>query len=328
MTKTFTGVVQFANGSPAPGVRVRLFDKDVFTADDDLTVFEGVSADDGAFTVTYDPERDLDFADIYIPYLEFYYTHQDQMRTHRDYIQPFERVFRLPEFPPVKFIPSRHGLQFVNRFKGYWLPFSIAQMPDIPSVSSAYGLCGGMCATSYDLLLAGLSVPDRRKPPRRVSMLHQYLHRRQVDSLTMGKQVTRFLRWMTMADDAVQLRTAEEIKTVRDNLAHGVPTPIGMVYVSSQETWRIWENHQVLACDYEERDDGIYVQIYDPNYPRRDDVFVKCWPDGHGGLKCAQLMGNQTKHARGFFVMPYRPIVPPSVLIDASAAEEPPPQAS
>jgi 5-hydroxyisourate hydrolase-like protein (transthyretin family) len=321
MSQTFTGVIQYANGKPAKDVTVKLFDKDVIGEDDDLTVAAGVSDAEGVFTVTYQEDRELNFADIYLPYLEFAYAFNGRSATHRKYIQPFNRVFKLPEYPPVNFVPAENGFQFVNRFPGYWLPFSIPTIPDIPSVSAIYGLCGGMSATALDFLMAGMPIPQRRRRPGRITPLHQFLHRRQVDSLTMGKQVVRFIRWMALPDEAVQLRTAEAVKELKPRLDAGIPTPIGLVYISSKETWEIWQNHQVLAVNYTEEDGVIHIQVYEPNYPRRNDVFIKCWPDGRGGLLSAQLMGKKSKHVRGFFTMPYEPMKPPRILIDGSSEE-------
>ncbi len=321
MSQTFTGVIQYANGKPAKDVTVRQFDKDVLGDDDDLTVAAGVSDAEGVFTVAYQEDRELNFADIYLPYLAFSYEFNGRSATHRKYIQPFNRVFKLPEYPPVNFDPAENGFQFVNRFPGYWLPFSIPTIPDIPSVSNIYGLCGGMSATSLDFLMAGMPIPQRRRRPGRITPLHQFLHRRQVDSLTMGKQVVRFIRWMALPDEAVQLRTAEAVKELKTRLDAGIPTPIGLVYISSKETWEIWQNHQVLAVNYTEEDGVMHIQVYEPNYPRRNDVFIKCWPDGRGGLKSAQLMGEKSKHVRGFFTMPYEPMKPPRILLEESSDE-------
>jgi len=69
------------------------------------------------------------------------------------------------------------------------------------------------------------------------------------------------------------------------------------------------------------RDGGqIRIQIYDPNYPRRNDVVVISESDGDGGLKSGQYMGEKRKHARGFFVMPYTPVIPPEGLAELEEA--------
>ncbi len=324
MSQTFTGVVQFANGAPAANVSVRLFDADVLTEDDDLTVEPGVSDAKGVFAVQYDQSRDLDFADVFRPYLQFSYTHHGETRSHQADLQPNQRDYRLPEIPPVAFVPATHGFQYTNRYPGYWIPFSVQSVPDIPSVSNTYGLCGGMCATAMDFLLAGRPIPQRHRRPGRVTPLHRYIHTRQVDSLTAGTQVARFARWMSLPDTAVHRRTAEELKTLRQNLDNGVPTPIGMVYVSTKDTMQIWQNHQILACQYEDLGEGrIRILVYDPNYPRRNDVFVESWPDKEtGGVASVQRISKKDKVTRGYFVMPYEPMVPPAILDDDAASDD------
>ncbi|MCP4415022.1 MAG: hypothetical protein GY805_00265 [Chloroflexi bacterium] len=323
MSQTFTGVVQFANGTAAPNITVHLFDADTFSDDDDLTVAPGLSNEKGLFSLTFDKSRDLDFADIYRPYLQFSYIHHGKPHSHKADVQPNQRVYHLPDIASVNFIPATHGLQFVNRYPGYWLPFSVPSVPDIPSVSNIYGLCGGMCATSLDFLLTNRPIPQRRRRPGRITPLHRYIHRRQVDSLTRGSQVARFVRWMTLPDPAVHKRTADELSKLRANLDKGIPTPIGMVYISTKDTLQIWQNHQVLACSYVEGKNGrIRMLIYDPNFPRRNDVFVDSWPDRSGGYQSVQRIGKKEKTTRGYFVMPYQLIVPPAILDDDAASDE------
>lgn len=319
MAHQYEGTVQYANGQPIANVRVRLFDKDFGKdKDDDLTVREGRSSGNGRFTVTYDKNRSLDFADIYLPYLRFEYTLNNSERTHFAYIQPFKKTYQIPENPPLEFIPAKHGFQFVNRFPGFWIPFSIPSIPDIPPTSKddIYGLCGGMVATAYDFLLANRPIPKRRRRPGRAQPLHQYLHERQVDSLdTLGKQVVRFARWMALSDEAVQRRTRNEFAKLKQKLDDGNPAPIGLVYVKAQDTLQIWQNHQVLACNYEEQGGHIKIQLYDPNYPRTNDGHLLCQSDGKGGLLSTQKISpRREKHVRGFFVMPYTPVVPPADL--------------
>jgi hypothetical protein len=358
MAHDFTGRVLFANGRTARDVRVRVFDKDApGKGDDDLTFQEGVSDEQGKFTVRFEPSKYLDFrevdddstlsvlfdwtrdlpdlTDLYKPYLQFRYVFNNRPRVHTAALRPFKREFRLPEVLPIKFVPSVHGLKFVNRYKGYFLPFSVPSIPDLPSATNIYGLCGGMVATSFDFLLTGRPIPSDTKVPKRASPLHQYIVRRQNDSLgALGNQVVRFARWMALPDDTVQgtqKKSMDEFEEIRAKLDDGNPVPIGLVYVSARDTLKIWGNHQVLAVGYTERDDGkLDVHIYDPNHPLRDDVTVHCKrvPIGSSyvagspprvttlfGLKCVQRVGNRKKKdVRGFFAMPYVPVEPPADL--------------
>lgn len=363
MSHDFTGRVLSANGRAVPGVRVRVFDKDSpGKGDDDLTIKEGLSDDQGLFTVRFSPSRYLDFkelsaklpknllfdwtretrrlrlpdlTDVYLPYLKFYYSHQGQARTHTAFLRPFKREFRLPEATQVTFIPSQHGYQFVNRFKGYFIPFSVPAIPDLPSDTNIYGLCGGMVASSYDFLLAGRSIPPTDQIPKSRSPLHQYIYQRQNDSFgSFGEQIVRFARWMALPDgtsQGTQKKTWDEFEKIRASLDDGSPVPIGLVYESAQDTLQIWKNHQVLAVGYEEKPEGkVRLHIYDPNHPKRDDVAVTCERVSVGssylpgspprvatifGLRGEQRIGGRKKKdVRGFFAMPYVPVEPPAGL--------------
>jgi hypothetical protein len=354
MAHEVNGRVLFADGRPAAGVRVRVLDRDApGKEDDDLTVLEGVSDGDGRFSVQFAPSKYLDFyeietreprnlpfdwtletrvrrlpdlSDLYQPYLLFEYTFNGQPRVHSADWRPFKGEFRLPERTPVVFRPSEHGFRFVNRFPGYFLPISVPAIPDIPSVRNYYGLCGGMVASAYDLLLAERPVPPAENAPRRAGPLHQYLYRRQIDSLgALGAQVVRFAHWMALPDSSphgTQKRTWDAFQGIRARLDDANPVPIGLVYVRAQDTMAIWRNHQVLAYGYEERPDGLLeVQIYDPNHPKRDDVVVRCervsvaeGPAGVVmGLRGEQRVGGRLKcEVRGFFEMPYVAVGPPA----------------
>lgn len=316
MSQQFTGRVLYANGRPAPNVRVRLYDKDIDGQDDDLTVIEGASDGDGRFTLHYSRERNLDFLDIYLPYLQFLLQINGQLETHHAYVQPFTTEYRLTQFLPVTFNPAENGFQFTNRFPGFWLPYSIPSIPDIPLPDQIYGLCGGMLSAACDFLLAGRPIPQRTRQPGRASPLHQYLHQRQVDSLgLMGSQVVRFARWMALSDAAVQKRTFQEYINLKKQLDQGRPTPIGLVYVSTSDTLQIWKNHQVLACNYLENGDVISIQLYDPNYPRHNKIALVCQRTNDLRLICQQQIGKEkARNVRGFFIMPYTPLIPPTNL--------------
>lgn len=356
MTCEFSGRVLYASGQAAANVRVRVLDKDApGKTDDDLTVVEGVSDQNGKFTVVFSPTKFMDAkalsvlsfnlpfpwsadsptirfpdpTDIYLPYFQFAYTINERPKTYSAFIRPMKKEYRLPESPAVKFLPSLHGWKFINRFKGYFIPFSIPSLPDIPGVGNVYGMCGGMSAAALDLILAGRTIPDQDKPPKRKSPLHKYIYRRQIDSFgSFGEQIVRFARWMFLPDETTLgtwRKSLIEFEKLRARLDDDNPLPIGLVYVSSQDTLKIWENHQVLAWKYvKSNETEITLYVYDPNYPLRDDVVIRCQyvpiQNDHEsatlyGLKCAQWVGSrQIKPVRGFFAMPYTPVAPPLEL--------------
>ncbi len=358
MAENFTGKVLFANGFPAQNVLVRVFDKDEpGKGDDDLTINPGRSDREGQFTVQFEPSRYLDYntittkepvnlpwdltlttrtrrlpdlTDIYLPYLEFRYTFNGRRCVHTAFIVPFQNEFRLPEIPPFDFKPSVHGFKFVNNFSGYPLPFSIPNLPGLSSVGKAYGLCGGMSSAVYDFLLAGRIIPSDISTPTQGSPLHRYLYRRQVDTFgALGEYITKFAQWMVLPDDTIlgiQKRTYDEFEEIHAKLDDGNAVVLGLIYVSGRDSLEIWNNHQVLAYSYSEISaTTIDINIYDPNYPQRDDVVIRLERVPVGttlipgvpprkrtvlGFKCSQKIGDFDKDIRGFFAMPYVPVVP------------------
>jgi hypothetical protein len=63
-------------------------------------------------------------------------------------------------------------------------------------------------------------------------------------------------------------------------------------------------------------DGSTDVQIYDPNFPLRDDVFIHLTPmtvaGGLPGLDCTQVIGGTPiTHVRGILAMTYNPVEPP-----------------
>ncbi|HWQ15078.1 MAG TPA: hypothetical protein VNL77_19935 [Roseiflexaceae bacterium] len=326
MPDQFSGQVLYANGVPAAGVRVRVFDRDLRGDDDDLTLSEGLSDAQGAFGVTYERalaadtvsvttteprslfdwtlvQRTRTFADPldrFLPYLQFRYTHRGQERTHTVPLAAGQREFRLPDPPPVsgRFTPSEHGFRFLNSFAGYPLPFTVPALPLLPNVPASYGLCGGMAAAAADFFFAGRRVPQQESVPDRRTALYRYLFRRQVDSFSpLGEPVLRFHRWGNMPEDGplgTWQRTLAEFEQLRALFDSGVPAaPIGLVYAGPDAP--LWENHQVLACGYTATPAGYDIRVYDPNYPLNEQVVVRCERvalqglGGAGGLRCRRI---------------------------------------
>ena len=362
MAENFAGKVCFANGIPAQGVLVRVFDKDEpGKGDDDLTIDPGRSDTAGQFTVRFEPSRYLDYntiqtqeprnlpwdwtlttrtrrlpdiTDIYLPYFEFRYTFNGRRCVHTAFMMPFQAEFRLPEIPAFDFKPSIHGFKFVNNFSGYPLPFSIPNLPHLSAVGKNYGLCGGMSCAAYDFLLAGRSISSITTAPAQGSTFQQYLYRRQVDTFGgFGEYVAKFGQWMVLPDDTIlgtQKRTYDEFEEIRAKLDDGNAVVLGIVYVGGGDSLEIWNNHQVLAYGYSEISaTTIDINIYDPNYPQKDDITIRAERIPVGttfvpgvpprkrtvlGFKCTQKVLNRNENVRGFFAMPYLPVVPPVEL--------------
>ena len=351
MASDLSGRVTFANGLAASGVEVRVFDRDApGKEDDDLTITPGISDESGFFRVIYDPGRYRDFAslpfiglggssrsrlrvpdlfDIYSPYVRFRYNFDGQERTHTEDLEPFENRFQLPETIPHHFKPSRHGFRFGNAFSGYMLPFSVPFLAD-SRVPGVYGLCGGMSAGAADFLLFGREIPEMYEPPRRGTKLHRYLFRRAIDSFALGESIIRFARWMFLPEEGLngtRRLTFKEWSRIRTDLDNQCLVPLGQVRSKAsnlQEAARhVWQNHQVLAYGYTEKDDGaVDIFIYDPNCPAADDVFIHIEQVQVGeeagvpvyGLTCYESdCWEKRRPLRGFFAMPYEPVEPPAL---------------
>jgi hypothetical protein len=191
-----------------------------------------------------------------------------------------------------------------------------------------------MSCAAYDLLLAGKSIPSITTAPAQGSTLHEYLYRRQVDTFgALGEYIAKFAQWMVLPDDTIlgtQKRTYDEFEEIRAKLDDGNAVVLGLVYVSGSDSLKIWENHQVLAYGYSEvSDTTIDINIYDPNYPQRDDVVIRVERISVGttfvpgvpprkrtvlGFRCTQKVSNRNQNVRGFFAMPYVPVAPPAGL--------------
>jgi hypothetical protein len=352
MPINFSGKVLYANGAPAVGVRVNVIGPGQNGAD--LTDNPGLSNTDGSFSVSFHPFNDLNFdtpngvslndlpfdwtASLHslsssaiwnapIPGLQFLYTFNGIERHHTAPLIPFQKEFRLPQFPPVTFIPSQHGYRFVNSFPGYPLPFSIPALPGSDKVSPTFGLCGGMSSTAYDFILAERPVPTLTSAPNKGTKFFKYLYRRQIDTFgPFGSSVLRVGRWTTYPDTGpygTQKRTLDEFTSIQQRLDDGNMVVLALIYVHAADLGEllkiIWFNHQVLAHSYSRLNSNSYaISIYDPNFPTRDDVLIKVTlvnNDDTQGMQSIQVVpGNPDRPVHGFFAMPYVPVIPPKYL--------------
>ncbi len=351
MVTELTGKITYANGLAAPNVTVRVFDADApGKGDDDMTIVAGVTSADGIFKVKYDPRRFIDFADLPIlgirvpdvfdvlaPYLQLTYSVNGHERTHTTPLIPFKYHYRLPEAHPLDFLPSKNGFAFHNYFPPIHLPFTLPGLPKVKKITGHYGLCGGMSAAASDYFLAGCPVPAREDVPSARTRLYRYLFSRAMDSFRMGESILRFAQWMALDDDgpnSPSRLTLQEFDRLREALENHQLVPLGLVISKGRDLKTIardvWLNHQVLAYGLINNDDGsVDVRVYDPNVPRRDDVYIRVrWVKtgagsadeaaGEGqalvldGVQCEPVnLRIHPNQIRGFFLMPYEPAEPP-----------------
>lgn len=236
-----------------------------------------------------------------------------------------------------EFVPSVHGFRFANSFHGSASPIPLGGLDVRLGAPSHYGLCGGMSFAAADYFLAGRAIPRDDRPPAAGSSLFNSIRARQTESLgEKMKLIGTFGRWMSAPDDTLfgtRSATLLNLPAMLDTLTAGRPVVLGLVYVrhannrrSTASAGTPWENHQVLAIGATQNAAGATFRVYDPNYPLRDDVRIRCEPMivdvinvGASdpiptpilGVRCEQLVGDrQVQEVRGLLTMPYEPKVP------------------
>jgi hypothetical protein len=212
------------------------------------------------------------------------------------------------------FRPSLHGFAFRNDFRGSPLPFDLGPAEKKMGLPNHYGLCGGMSCAAADYFLASRPVPELATPPEHGTALYTYLFVRQQESFgALHAAALRFVEWMHVPDDGpdgTRARTAPELPAIESALERGQPVILGLVLVSAKETREPWLNHQVLAYGARREGETLILSIYDPNFPKRDDVVIRVGQ--RDGLPwCArEVPGRQPMRIRGMFRMPYSPADP------------------
>lgn len=195
---------------------------------------------------------------------------------------------------------------------------------DIQALSDAserhpkgYGLCGGMCFAVLDFYKTSRPVPregSTNDQPGPGTNLRSYIWQRQVESLISDG--ARFVIWLFLLNYMPAIwpfpggpawllaRSQKEWNGLKASLDRGKLVPLGLV----RDTKNLFDNHQVLAIDYEEKDEveGT-VYAYDPNCP--DQVSTISLKFGQRSLD-GQESGNPSVILRGFFCEAYKPADP------------------
>lgn len=191
--------------------------------------------------------------------------------------------------PPVRsaFVPSVHGLHFVNNF-----PDSVFKIAGVFELRSP-GLCGGMSYTALDYFRAGRTVPsDNNTPPTAGHALGEYIKQRQWDSVMGSWHGAKFFSLALNPDDhALNLwSTHDEWSKLRAEIDSGRPVPLGLL-----RHLDLSKSHQVVACGYQDGNKEKRIFCYDPNHPNVESVLTvrqgnAHWFEGSG------------EEWRGFFV--------------------------
>lgn len=138
------------------------------------------------------------------------------------------------------------------------------------------------------------------------SALARLIWRRQIASVLsgFGTNMWRFVLWTfrrTSGATGTGELSQRQIEPLLEALGAGRPVPIGLV--AAAELKRIGGNHQVLAYGADVIGDRMDVRIYDPNYPKRDDVVLGIPLRADGDI--IEIVGKKRIVWRGFFVEHY-----------------------
>lgn len=218
---------------------------------------------------------------------------------------------------PPAFAPSRNGFAFANNFPGAPLP-TFLNSSNRNDQKSAFGLCGGMAAAAADYFIAGFPPPPQSALPERGSTLYEYLFLRQAQSFGPGLATAlKFAEWTAKSDAELNTLTNAEVETLARSLRGRAVVPIGLIIArpgGPPGARSISDNHQVLALSMERGDGVATIRIYDPNFPKDDNVAIIL-----NLLNTKQPVGirnrpkGRSTPVRAVFVLPYEPSPPPSM---------------
>jgi len=208
------------------------------------------------------------------------------------------------------FLPSTHGFHFANAWPhGPTLTFGPLDPRMVGVGDAADGLCGGMVYTAADLFLAGVPIPADREPFANGSPRFNAIVRRQVESLYWLTVPVRY--WLISAlggrfgGDRARATLEHEWPKAKRELDAGRPALIGLIRVASVNPWQLTMNHQVMAWGYAEDGRGVTLNLYDPNWPDRDDVTITLHLDP--ALRPSGLTQSTGEPLLAWFVLPYSP---------------------
>jgi hypothetical protein len=189
------------------------------------------------------------------------------------------------------FLPSEDGLHFPNSYpSGPTVRIGPLDPRLIGVGDASMGLCGGMCFFVRRKFKASQPVPTQTTVPDNGSDLFKQLVREQVRSLRLGLVPVRFWRVSAMDEAARKQYTRDTAwPAIRRSLDGNSLTQIGLIRQTARNPFKLIGNHQVLAYGYEIGDDAsIRVRIYDPNHPKKDNVWVPM--DGSGPQTTGEVL--------------------------------------
>lgn len=157
-------------------------------------------------------------------------------------------------------------------------PFHFCKLPlglenPLPMTKAHQGLCGGMVFATIDYHLAGRTPPQcQESPDHRDDPVFLFIKQRLWNSFDIPFGGWRYLLYslpfypnisrLGIFKGRTRISYVEEWPKIRADIDSGKLSPIGLVQTA---TFRISEDHQVLAYAYEQNGDQVTLWIYDPN---------------------------------------------------------------
>jgi len=173
---------------------------------------------------------------------------------------------------------------------------------------AAAGLCGGMSFVVRDLFEAHVDPPPDTQPPANGSPRFRALVRRQIESLDWLRVPLRFydlgaFRPFGRRRSAADVALADEWPKIRTEIDAGRLAIVGLTRAKSANPFKLSANHQVVAYGYRAEPESIALQLYDPNWPDRDDVEARLFLAEGRPLRLESSTGEPLL---GFFMTRYQ----------------------
>ena len=206
------------------------------------------------------------------------------------------------------FLPSRDGFHFANAWPaGPTIRLGPLDPRMLGIGDASMGLCGGMVFTVRDLFEAGVPVPADREPPENGSPRFDSIVRRQVESLDWLRLPLQFW-WRSAIGGSLgggRARASFEAEwpKIKREIDGGRLAMLGLIRVARINPFGLTANHQVIAYGYAEDGRGVTLDLYDPNWPDRDDVTVTISLDP--AFRPTGLAQSTGEPLLGLFLAPY-----------------------
>ncbi|MCA8969250.1 MAG: VCBS repeat-containing protein [Planctomycetes bacterium] len=212
----------------------------------------------------------------------------------------------------LPFRPSIHGMPFTNG-GGWNVPLQIKVGGKTFGWTVEWGFCGGLCYLAADDYYTSNWRPRTDPKPPTHSGLWDLLYKRQVDSLNQAGWA-KIYYWQqrplsgsaTNPIHSMRQAVPGEWGMIKDKIDAGELAQVCeiSVYGANENPGK---NHQTLAYGYRHfpSTGRVELNIYDPNYPNADDIFLEFFVGGRETKLVKRRNATKIRDLRGLFYVPY-----------------------